>query len=333
MTAPLPLLDVLGLGQAALDRLLVVPRPVGPDEKVEGTGLTVQCGGPVATALWALSRWGRSTAFAGVVGDDDAGAAIRADLVRGGVDVQGLLVRPGTASQQAFIAVEQGSGARQILWQRPTGCAPGASEVAWRPARCFLTDGLFAEASLALARRAPRVIVDAGTMREGTRALLDVAHVFVASESFARDLVGADDPVGACRAIRERGARIAGVTLGARGHVALVGRRVLVRGSWPVAVVDTTGCGDVFHAGLVEGLLRGWSPARALDLGAWAAGRCATRIGARAGIPDRAELEALGTSPPVPPAPEGALSPAGPRAPARGSRRRARPAGAGPGDP
>ena len=49
--------------------------------------------------------------------------------------------------------------------------------------------------------------------------------------------------------------------------------------------MDTTGCGDVFHAGYVHGMLSDWPPERCLDFGAWAAGQAATALGGRAGIP------------------------------------------------
>ena len=277
--------DVFGLGQCVVDRLGLVDRFAAPDEKCEYADLTEQCGGPVATALAALSRWGRRCALGGVVGDDAEGARIRNDLEREGVDTSRLLVRPGSRSQHAFVAVERATGRRTIYWQRPTGAPPAPDEIEPPAARVFLTDGLFADASVALARRAKLVVVDAGTLREGTRALLPLAQVFVASASFARALVGADDPLGACRAMREHGVEVAGVTLGARGYVASFRDTVLERPAHVVDAVDTTGCGDIFHAGLVEGLLARWPLERCFDFAAWVAAQAATRLGNRAGVP------------------------------------------------
>jgi ribokinase len=277
--------DVFGLGQCVIDRLGLVDRFAAPDEKCEYSDMTEQCGGPVATALVALSRWGRRCALAGVVGDDPEGARIRNELEREGVDASRLLVRPGKRSQHAFVAVERATGRRTIYWQRPTGAAPATGEIEPPKARVLLTDGLFPEASVELARLAELVVVDAGTMREGTEALLPLAHVFVASSSFARALVGADDPRGACRVMRERGVEVAGVTLGARGYVASFRDTIVERPAYPVEAVDTTGCGDIFHAGLVEGLLARWTLERCFDFAAWAAAQAATRLGNRAGVP------------------------------------------------
>ncbi|MHC4957808.1 MAG: carbohydrate kinase family protein [Planctomycetota bacterium] len=281
--------EVFGLGQCSVDRLGFVKAYPAPDEKTEFHGLTTQCGGPVATALVALSRWGRRCAMGGIVGDDAPGIRIRADLVQEGVDATRLLTRTDSLSQYAFIAVEEDSGRRMIFWQRPTGRPPEPIELDPPPCDVFMSDGIYVETDLACAHAADRVVVDAGTMRDGTRALLDVADVFVSSESFARAFTGDDDPAGACRKMREHGVKVAGVTLGARGYVALYGDEPVERPAYPVAAVDTTGCGDAFHAGLVEGMLSGWDWLRSFDFAAWVASRCATALGGRAGLPEAQE--------------------------------------------
>ena len=275
--------EVLGLGLCTVDRFGFVDELPTDGVKTAVDSLQVHCGGPVATAIVALARWGRRCAFAGIVGDDPDGARIRKDLEDEGVEP---LLRVGrAATPYSYIAVEKGTGRRMIFYATSEG-SPGVS----RATDVLLTDGRYADESLLLAARAKTVVVDAGSTREGTRALLEAgADVFVASEEFARDLVGEEDPEGACRVMREHGCRIAAVTLGERGYVASFGDTVIRRPAYPVDVVDTTGCGDVFHAGLIEGLLSGWEPERCFDFAAWAAAQCATAVGGRAGIPGRDE--------------------------------------------
>jgi sugar/nucleoside kinase (ribokinase family) len=70
--------------------------------------------------------------------------------------------------------------------------------------------------------------------------------------------------------------------------------RSIVKPACAVQAVDTTGCGDVFHAGLTYGLARGWDPGRSFDLAAWAAAQVATQMGGRAGIPPKSELQDRG---------------------------------------
>jgi ribokinase len=290
--APNPENRVFGLGQCSLDYLVQVPDYPPPDAKCEFQTLEAQGGGPVATALVALSRWGVSTSLAGVIGDDDFGRRIRASLEEEQIELSGLRVREGSASQFAFVVAEPGRGTRTVFWRRPTGRPLDPDEIdteRLRRSEILYTDGLMIEAALAAARLASsagiRVVVDAGTLRDGMLELALLSDAFVVSEKFAQQLTGGDDPEAACRELAALGPRLVGVTLGARGYVALEGGQVIRGVAHPVHAIDTTGCGDVFHAGIAFGLLEGWETRKCLDFAAWAASRVATRPGGRAGIP------------------------------------------------
>jgi sulfofructose kinase len=294
-------IDVFGLGQCSLDHLAGIRGYPPPDTKCEFSAMEIQGGGPVATALVALSRWGLSCAFSGVVGDDEWGEKIRASLQAEGIETGGLLTRPDSASQFAFIAAEAGTGRRTIFWRRPTGPPPSPAEVPWpllMNAAIFHTDGLFIDAALAAAKAARNsgvtVSVDAGTIREGMLNLARWSDCFIASETFSRTLVGGDDPEGACRKLAELGPRIVGVTLGARGYAGLAGGKFVRRPAHPADALDTTGCGDVFHAGFLFGLHQKWDVEKCFEFAAWAAGRVSTRLGGRSGIPTAEAMEKQG---------------------------------------
>lgn len=289
--------QVFGLGQCSFDYIGKVDLYPLPDVKCELRETVLQGGGPVATALTALSRWGISCCFSGVVGDDLFGGLIEQSLREEGVGTKGLVVRKGGASQFAFIAAEQSLGRRTIFWRRPSGPALRPEEIdlaILRQARLFHTDGLCMEAARFAADEARRagvtVVVDGGTLREGMLDLAGLSDCFVVSESFARALAGGDNPRRACRMLSELGPRLVGVTLGKAGYVAMAGGRLIEKGAHPAEAVDTTGCGDVFHAGLIYGMLRGWDAEKSLDLGAWAAAQVSRRLGGRSGIPTLAAL-------------------------------------------
>ncbi len=294
-------IDVFGLGKCALDHIGLLDHDPEPDMKHEVLGLTIQGGGPVATALVALARWGCSCFFSGVIGDDGFGCRIRESLDSEGVDTGGLVVREGCMSQFAFIAAEPEKARRTIFWQRPTGAPPRIGEVDLArllSARIFHTDGLFIETAIAAAREARKagvpVSVDAGTLHEGMLELAGLADYFITAETFAQELTGGDGPQEACRRLAAMGPRVVGVTLGARGYVALTSGRFIERPAYPVQAVDTTGCGDVFHAGFIYGCLKRWTVERSLDFGAWSASRVSLYPGGRTGIPMPADLERNG---------------------------------------
>ena len=100
------MVDVFGLGQCSLDYLGQIDEYPPPDSKRVVHTLITEGGGPVATALVALSRWGLGCAFAGAVGDDRFGAEIRQALDKEGIDTRGLLTRENTESQFSFITAE-----------------------------------------------------------------------------------------------------------------------------------------------------------------------------------------------------------------------------------
>ncbi|HPL62161.1 MAG TPA: PfkB family carbohydrate kinase [Syntrophales bacterium] len=289
--------QVFGLGQCSLDYIGEIPSYPRSDTKCEFTGLTVEGGGPVATALVALSRWGIRCAFSGVIGDDSFGTMIRRSLEGERIDTLGLLARADTLSQFAFIAVEPGSGRRTIFWQRPTGENPQPGEVQFdriRRSSVLHTDGIFPEACLEACREARKagvpVVVDAGSWREGLLEIARESDYFIAAEAFGTAIAGNEDPLDACRKIAGLGPRLAAVTLGRRGYAALADGKELTRPAHSAVVRDTTGCGDVFHAGFIYGLLQGWNEEKSLDLAAWSAARVSTRMGGRAGIPSLDDL-------------------------------------------
>ena len=285
--------DVFGLGQCALDYLGKVDDYPPPDVKCSFTDLVIQGGGPVATALVALSRWERSCGFSGLIGNDRFGHEISISLKQEGIDTEGLLVRDGADSQVSFIVAEPGNkGRRTIFTRKPTGKHPQPEELNFQRlqhAKVLHTDGLFIEATLAAAEIARNsgipIVVDAGSFREGMLDLARRSDYFLASEPFATALVGDDSPVEACYRLAALGPKVSAVTLGSRGYMALIDGTVIEKPAYQVDAVDTTGCGDVFHAGFIYGVVQGWAVEKSLDFAAWTASRVAMRLGGRAGIP------------------------------------------------
>ena len=284
--------QVFGLGQCSLDHIGKIDDYPPPDVKCELFEMVIQGGGPTATAMVALTRWGLSCYIAGVIGDDLFGRLIETSLREEGVNTAGLVIRKGATSQFAFIAAEPLLGRRTIFWQRPTGQEIQPDEIdltMLRQARVLHTDGLCMEAALFAAVKARQsgvpVVVDAGMLRDGMLELARLSDCFIASEPFARALTGDHDPRRTCRILSDLGPRVVGVTLGEAGYVAMAGGKWIEKQAYMVQAVDTTGCGDVFHAGFVYGLVHGWNAEKSLDLGAWAAAQVSLQLGGRSGIP------------------------------------------------
>ncbi|MBI5056077.1 MAG: sugar kinase [Nitrospirae bacterium] len=288
-------MKVAGLGQCSLDHLFIIDSFPAPDTKKEVLDWTISGGGPVATALVSLSRLGIDCSFCGMTGDDEAGKKISESIRSEGIDIKGLLTRPRSDSQAAFIAVEKGSGRRTIFWKRPSAEPLKPHELPddfLDNAGFLLIDGLMTEASIYAAQKAKEknipVMLDAGRMREGMIELAHLCDYVVGSEEFAREFVttpGSFDPEKAILKMKSFGAKAATITLGSKGSITIAGGEVFHTPAFKVTVVDTTGAGDVFHAGYIYGLLQEWNIKETVRFAsAFAALKC-RQLGGRAGIP------------------------------------------------
>ena len=288
---------VSGLGQCSLDYLALVDAYPDIDTKKEVLAWHEQGGGPVATALVALSRLGIPCRFCGVIGDDEAGEKIRQALIEEGVDVKDLRQRKRSISQTAFIAVEKSTAKRTIFWRRPSGSPLQQHEVAeyfLAGSDFLLIDGLMMEASLSVAKRAKElnipVMLDGGSARPGMIELAGLCDYVVASAGFASGL-GWDFSADALLEVkRSLGVKVLTITFGAEGSVSAGDDRIIISPAFTVDAVDTTGAGDVFHGGYIYGLLKGWELERVLRFAsAFAAMKC-RQMGGRTGIPRLSEV-------------------------------------------
>ena len=112
--------------------------------------------------------------------------------------------------------------------------------------------------------------------------------VYVPSIAEASHQTGQDDPQRIIETYRNCGAPgLLGVKLGAKGALLspAAGQYVAIDCLPPPGpVVDTTGAGDCFFAGVLTGLLRGLSVEQCGRLGAAAGACCVTGYGASAGL-------------------------------------------------
>jgi sugar/nucleoside kinase (ribokinase family) len=116
-------------------------------------------------------------------------------------------------------------------------------------------------------------------------ALIGAADWFCPNDDQLRGLTGRAEIADAIGDVLALGTRGVAVTLGADGCLVTGGDGGLLRLPAPqVDVVDTTGCGDGFDAGMIAGLLLGCGPADAARLATACGSLVATGLGSDAGI-------------------------------------------------
>jgi sulfofructose kinase len=291
-------IEVVGLGQACVDYLGRVSSYPHEDGKIELLDLRSQCGGPASTALVTLSRLGIKTSFLGSISDDPIGVEVLKGLKTDQVDSSFLKITPGHTSQFAFIAVSRESGNRTVFWHRGSAPALRREEVDLSPflgAKVLHLDGLMIEASIEAAKQARarglRVVLDAGTMREGSLELIPQIDVLIASARFAVPLVGENASVEkALEALSCLGPKEVVITLGSKGSKGWDRGKLFAQSAFPTDVVDTTGAGDVYHGAYVYGLLKGWDMGRCMRFASATSALKCKAVGGRAGIPRLQEI-------------------------------------------
>jgi sugar/nucleoside kinase (ribokinase family) len=296
--------DVVGIGLNAVDYLVGLPRFPVPGEKLRMTAFAREGGGQVATALVALSRWGCRCKYVGNVGDDEHGRLSSLLLSREEIDLAHVRTVPGASSQFAVILVEEGTGERTILWDRDPRIRVSQEDLPLddiRLARALLLDGHDVPPAIAAARAARAegvpVVLDAEKVQEGTEELLSLCDHVVAAGHFPGLLFpGTRAEDGAREILRRYGSRSSTVTLGARGAYGCDGREEIFSPSIRVEALDTTGAGDIFHAGFLYALLEGLPFREILAFANAAAGLSCRGMGGRSAIPTIGEIRAAGAS-------------------------------------
>jgi sugar/nucleoside kinase (ribokinase family) len=296
--------DLVGVGLNAMDTLIPLTHYPERGSKVIYTGSTVMPGGQAATTVIACQSWGLSTRYVGKLGDDDAATLHRREFDRTGVDAR-LITVENAVSPQSLILVD-GGGERTVLCRRDDRLIlqPSDLDRAWIVnARILHVDGFETAAATVAAGWARSagipVIADLDEIYDGVEDLIANIDYLIVSRDFPARLTGERNLEQALRLMKHRyGCTITAATLGEDGVIAWDGDRLHASAAYRVTVTDTTGAGDIFHAGFIYGLLQDWSLQRNLDFACAAAALNCTCTGARGGISTVEAVEALMTSTP-----------------------------------
>jgi sulfofructose kinase len=291
--------DLVGVGLNATDTLIPLATYPERGSKMEYRSETVLPGGQVASTVVACQHWGLKTRYVGKLGDDAAATLHHQAFACEGVETKVVTV-PGGVSPQSLILVD-GSGERTVLNRRDDRLVLRPEELEQRwivNARALHVDGHDTAAATLAASWAREagipVVADLDEQYPGVEALLHKIDYLIVSRDFPCKLMQEKDLETALRAMQQRyGSKLAAATLGPDGVLAWDGRGFHYRPAFEVPVVDTTGAGDIFHAGFIFGLLQGWPLDRQLDFACAAAALNCMAQGARGNIAAVEEIEQL----------------------------------------
>lgn len=283
-----------------LCRPVALDRPIGQGVLHEVEPMVVTAGGITANSGITMARLGLDVGVLSYVGNDAWGPMLRQIYRDGGVDDALLAVHASAATSTTVVAIAPG-GERSFLHcvgaPKLINAATLLDQLDVFARTKFFLLGYYSllpnvEADLpdvlakiraAGCKTALDAAGDGGAMEPLDR-ILPQLDVYVPSLSEAEHQTGETDPRKIIELYRGCGAPgLLGVKLGGADGVMLspkAGDFLHVPSCVPPGeVVDTTGAGDSFYAGLLTGLIKGLPLESAGRLGAAAAAICVTALG------------------------------------------------------
>ena len=285
-----------------------LPRLPAAGELLVTDDFLMGAGGCAANVAVVLSKLGVDSRVVGKVGRDAFGDYVTSSLAALGVDVSfvGRSETMGTA--KTVIIPVSGDDRRYI---HTLGANAGLTGQDFAPEAMsgidviylggyFVLPGLQPDAVVELFEAAHRVgaqtvldVVlpgDTETSIDDLRSILPSVDFFLPNYDEARHLTGERDPERQAACFQDAGAQTVIITMGADGLFVRSTTDTRHVGARSVEVVDGSGAGDAFAAGLIVGILEDWTLERSLKFASEVGALACTALGCSAGIPDRQQV-------------------------------------------
>ncbi len=255
-------------------------------------------GGSAANTAVGVAQFGGTAVFTGKIGSDDDGALYRRSMAEAGVDFDAdevagsptgsslILVTPdaertmqtnlGASYHLSVADVDEGRiGRSQVLYVEGYLLGSPVTEVV---ARHAMAAAASAGTRIALSLSDPSVVANFGdAVRHATRTRADL---LLCNEHEAAVYTGRERREESLRELA-KDCPLVFMTCGGDGSLISEGGKITKVEGYDVPVVDTTGAGDMYAAGVLYGLTHALSPAQSGKLGSFAAARIVSRLGPR----------------------------------------------------
>jgi sugar/nucleoside kinase (ribokinase family) len=306
--------QVVGIGSCGVDYFAIVPRLLGPEEKINAERLEIHAGGVTGNNLTQVGRLGVSAGWLGLIGDDDSGRLITKAFADDGLDLSGIEVVKGEQSTFVWIPVDA-KGERCIYMFPNVNGKLTAEQVRSRfathiaGAKHFHTEA--SQLALPPIREGMKIARESGVRvifdldvapsyfsqaglgsEEELIESLKLVDVLKPCKAAAREITGQEEYERMAEKLLALGPKIVAVTMGAEGCLLAGAGKIVQVPPFQVKVVDSTGAGDAFMGGLSFGLLQDWDFQRVGTFANACAAICCTKVGARS-MGNRDEVIAL----------------------------------------
>lgn len=290
-------MKVLNFGSLNLDMVYAMDHIVRGGETFAADRLDKFPGGKGLNQSVALAKAGAEVYHAGNIGPD--GELLIKTLREAGVHTEHVRTLEGS-SGHAVIQVDR-SGENSIILYTGTNGQVSSEQIDAVLADFAAGDYLVLQNEInrvdeiirKASQRGMRIVLNPSPMDERiTKLPLELVDFFLLNEIEGEAITGRREPeeILDCLAQRFPNARVV-LTLGSKGSVYMEGAQRIYQPIFRVQAVDTTAAGDTFTGFFISTLLRGGTPAEALEIAAKASAIAVSRQGAAPSIPTWDEVE------------------------------------------
>jgi sugar/nucleoside kinase (ribokinase family) len=286
-------------------------------ELVAVDSMPIKVGGCAANVAVDLAKQGVGVEVIGCVGDDAAAGLVISRLAEANVGCERIIRTQGKPTSTTVILLVEGQDRRYVhAFGANSAFTVEHVDREWvRGLRIFYVGGLLAMPGIKVGPLAELLrfcrehdvatVVDVVVPKEyrglvELEALLPQVDYFTPNSDEARQLTGEIEPENQLRALLARGAKTVIVTCGASGAVAGRDGKTWKSQAFPTSVVDPSGGGDAYTAGIITGILRGWEMERMLAYAAALGASAIRAVGTTDSVFTSSETEAFVALHPLP---------------------------------
>ena len=260
--------DIVGIGVSTLDLLTIIEDFSSGDSVQQAIEAKFQGGGPVATALVAAAKLGAKVSMIDSLGDDFIGQSILEEFRRYGVFTDQIQITPDKTSSIASVWIRERDGKRSIAYK--PGTAPELTEAdlpieVIKKAKILHLNGRHIRCCLEACKLAKeyqtKISFDGGggRYRSELDPLIPWIDIGIVARDFAEKYSKTSNIDYAAQCFLDRGWELVVITDGEDGSYIYSeqGEHFHYPAFSVARVVDTTGCGDVYHGVFLFSLVSG----------------------------------------------------------------------------
>lgn len=302
---------MLCIGMMVCDTLLSpVPSNILTLDSVKIDKPSVCCGGDALNVAIGLAKLGNSVSVAGRVARDANGKFILNECNKYGIHASGVVYEEECATAASYALIDE-NGERHFLSEKSIFEKLSGEDISDEAIE--ETDMIYIGSAMAMRKMDEGGIKDVflRAHRLGKMTVMDAAYnledperdwlsylapafmetdVFFPSMDEAVKITGQTDPELIAECFKKFPMKAFGVKMGAKGcFVTDFKEKRFIKCPEGLPVVDTTGAGDSFMAGLMTGLARGFDVFSGSEFASCVASKNVGSIGGTAGIPDYEE--------------------------------------------